>query len=100
MTLSLGTYHYSPQGVPRFRKDCLHGKNFSNNLLVPEGASEKLSAEATPVMQDLGNYKNCLHNEWREKNLQALNQWWKNFLHLKNHYTPGEIKIIAGPLIV
>ena len=55
-------------------------KNAEINCLPQSCIWKKLSAEATFVMQDLGNFKKIVCTAGvKEKDLQALNRWWKKF---------------------
>ena len=89
-----------PGGVYRdWEKNCLLRKNAEINCLPKRYIWKKLSAETTYVMQDLGNLKKIVCTaRVEEKNLQALNQWWKKFpASQKSRYPPPGGKIMVRP---
>ena len=73
-------------------------KNAEINCLPQRCIWKKLSAETTYVMQDLGNLKKIVCTaRVEEKNLQALNRWWKKNSCLLKITIPGG-QIMVRPL--
>ena len=68
------------------------------NCLPQRCIRKKISAEAIPVMGNLGNFnKNCLHSEsGGKKFVSAQSMVEKNILPPGNHDTPGE-KVMVRP---
>ena len=86
------TIIFSPEGYRDWEKIVCMRKIAEINYLPQRCIQKKLSAEATPVMGNLGNLKkNCLHSELRKKFASAQSMLEKNFLPPGNRdISPGE----------